>query len=78
MDAARDMAVVVACGGLGAAASLGRTALRATSNLVRVSRCAKAKHGSSPAANEWIFDDSEMDLAVGARRLMAKCSVGLR
>lgn len=66
MDAAKDMAVVVACGGLGAA-SLRRAALRAPSNLVQVSRCGESKHGRSPAANEWIADDCEMDYVVWAR-----------
>lgn len=70
MDAAVDMAVVVACGGLGGAASQGRTALRATSNLVQVSRRGKAKHRGSPAAKERISDDGEMDYAVWVRPLM--------
>lgn len=78
MDAARDMAVVVACGGLGEASSQGRAAFRATSNLVQVSRCGKTKHGRSPAANERISDDFEMDYVVWARPLMAECAAGLR
>ena len=70
------MAVVVACGGLGAA-SQGRAALRAQTSLEQVSRCGKTKHGRSPAANEWIADDCEMEFQRAGASLdgqMCSCS----